>query len=754
MSDHSLAMALFVSAAAVVFVVGSVSPADAAEPQDAFPVPDPLPAARPLIACTPEELARLREAYKRGGADAAPLVEIVKRADANAKTPLEFPPRGGQHNQWYQCDKCQIALKTIDATHHECPKCKKVYSGEPYDDVIFSKQHYANLRRALDAAWAYAITQNPEYAAQTRGVLLGYAQRYREYPYHDNARKQGPTGGHINEQTLGEAHMMATSIAPAFDLIDNNDALPPADRERIAAGLLRPMLDNILKHKAGKSNWQSWHNAALFAGGALLNDRQLMRFTLDDPKNGFAMQMRVSVSDEGMWYENSWSYHAYTLDALTLHAEYARRVGIDVWKQEPLQRMFTLPMRYTMPDGSLPRFGDAVGASSGVTPADLEAAYHTMKDDRLLPSMTRGPTLQSVMYGRDASKRVEPAPLGSEVFPGAGHALLRSSGGAKLAAAITFGPYGGFHGHFDKLSFVLYGQGRELGVDPGRAASQAYRLPIHNNWYKATISHNAVVVNGKSQQPAEGKLLAFGATPEHAIAVAECDAAYPGVKHRRLLYVGPKYALVIDDLRAEKASTFDWVYHNRGKSIAVTLGGGASGDAQAKIGAPGELTGQEYVNWTFDGKTNEGVTVAISGDGIDTRIVVAGDETSGLRAGEGKALPLPVPQREGEKSGAGDQATHVRAGDGVGASIEDRVPLVLLRRSAERTTFAVAIEPVTPAETPSVQAVAVTRDGDVLRVKVTTSHGVDELTLRPAGVAEAQRGGKTLLNATAWRAGK
>ena len=74
---------------------------------------------------------------------------------------------------------------------------------------------------------------------------------------------------------------------------------------------------------------------------------------------------------------------------------------------------------------------------------------------------------------------------------------------------LTFAPFGGFHGHFDKLSFVWYARGRERGVDPGRAASQAYRLPIHTQWYRATLAHNTVVVDGKSQEGAAGRLLAF-----------------------------------------------------------------------------------------------------------------------------------------------------------------------------------------------------------------------------------------------------
>src|SRR5262249_29732198 len=112
----------------------------------------------PQIACTSEELLRLREAWKGGGADHDVLAGMIADADKSIKDPLEFPPRGGQHNQWYQCEKCQRGLVTIDDTRHKCPGCGTVYSGEPYDDVVFGRIHDSNLHRMRAAAWAFAIT--------------------------------------------------------------------------------------------------------------------------------------------------------------------------------------------------------------------------------------------------------------------------------------------------------------------------------------------------------------------------------------------------------------------------------------------------------------------------------------------------------------------------------------------------------------------------------------------------------------------
>ena len=357
----------------------------------------------PFLACTAEELGRLRQAYRGQGAERDIVAARVKEAERFVGEPVEFPPRGGQHNQWYQCDKCEIALRTVDATHHQCPKCGKVYSGPPYDDVIFSQQHSRNLQRMVTAAWAYAISEDKRFAEYAAKVLLGYAQRYEQYPYHSaSLDAKSRSGGHLFEQTLNEAADLAGEIGPAYDLIHDSGVLSAADHQAIREGLLLPMLRNIDKNKTGKNNWQTWHDAALIWGGALVRDPAWVQKAIADPQNGFLYQMGVSVSKEGMWYENSWGYHFYTLGALVNIAETARRLGIDLWSNERLKKMFTLPVYYTMADGMLPRFGDDTSSSVRRVGRLFEPAYHAYQDPQILALLGERTSFESLLLGRTA----------------------------------------------------------------------------------------------------------------------------------------------------------------------------------------------------------------------------------------------------------------------------------------------------------------------------------------------------------------
>ena len=671
----------------------------------------PARSQHPVIACTSDELARLRAAV----GTMRTVDTLIENATAFLDERIVFPPRGGQHNQWYQCDKCQLGLTTLSPTQHQCPKCKKIYFGEPYDDVVFKRTHQRNFAGMRQCAWAYAITRDRQYARKATEVLLGYADRYLKYPYHSATRnpKSGwgkTAGGHIDEQTLGEASLMTRYIAPAYDLIGNT--LTESEREKIRTGLILPMLKNIDKNKSGKSNWQTWHNAAMLWGGAVIGDGQWVTKAITAPGNGFVDQMEISVTDDGMWYENSWGYHFYTLSAMVEIVEGARRLGIDLWSHPKLKRMFTLPVHYSMSGGTLPRFGDDVNSSARRGIAQMEAAYHAYQDPAILALLDpKADNWNAILLGRKPSQRTLPMPqMASEVFPSAGHAILRTHGPAGLSVAMTFGPYGGFHGHFDKLSFVFYGHGQELAVDPGRARSQAYRLPIHTNWYKATIGHNTVLVDRQSQQPAAGRLECFAANDHYAAVVARCDDAYPGVQHRRMLVLTPNHLVVFDELNGDKEHRFEWIYHNRGSAVRCDA-------ATQQLESAGTAAGFEYIENTRQGTSSDAIRLRFVDEKVTTHLTAAAERD-----------------------------TAVLIGDGPCASVLDRVPMIVLSRVGKRAVFAAVIEPIREGRRARVRSIACDKTSDGYTI---SGDGLETISIGKDGRVTILDKGQILLNATA-----
>jgi hypothetical protein len=283
----------------------------------------------------------------------------------------------------------------------------------------------------------------------------------------------------------------------------------------------------------------------------------------------------------------------------------------------------------------------------------------------------------------------------SKLIPGAGHAILATDGPGRLTAAITFGPYGGFHGHYDKLSFVFFGYGKELAVDPGRAASQAYRLPIHSDWYKATTGHNAILVDGQPQKEAGGQLLAFSTNPSYSAVSADAGPAFGNVTQRRFLLLAPSYMLVVDELRSTDGQehTFDWLYHNKGTKVSCDLSG-----SNARLGdVPAGYSYLKDISVFKTGK--DGPFKVTFPDGqITTHLTMLGQ--------------------------TGDE---VFTATGPLASVDDRVPMVIVRRKGKSVHFITLLEPVPDQKQPDVSELSLL-PGNNLSINIIRTEGEDQVS--------------------------
>ncbi len=650
-----------------------------------YSIPEDL--SRPAVACDASELANLRRAYHAQGPQGDLVRQRVQRARARLEAPTWIPPVGAENRSWYQCDDCQIALRTEEEgaeaggapkRRHVCPRCARQYAGELYDRICYTKDHGSNLAAAETAAWAWAITGEAPFAAFARDLLLAYADRYLAFPLHDWERhppdQLSHTAAHIFSDTLQESMHLSRHIAPAYDLVADSPAFDDAQRTHVEQDLIAAMLRTLPPHRGDISNWQSWHDAALIRGGLAIRDAHWVNRAINEHNSGFLEQMVKSVSDDGVWYECSWAYHWFTISALVLTAETARRMGIDLWGQERFRRMFEAPLAYRTPDGALPRFGDS---STGfqLTPTDAECAWRAWRDPlaRAYLPPDDAPCWETVLFARTEPPTVLLPPPPSRLLPSSGHAVLRTGGPDGLMSVLTFAQHGGVHGHFDKLSFVLYARGRELAVDPGRASS--YSLPVHKAWYRGTLGHNTIVVDGRCAAEAGGRGELFAAAGEWAAASAFCDAAYSNIAHRRLLVQSADYLLVVDeieDLQGEE-HRFDWCYHHLAQDVICRGIHLEASDALAGH------DGGEYVRDVRGGASPAGTLHAVfTGEGFADSLIAA----AGARAVD--------PQLAADGDAV---ATDLALARGPGPDGVASVPMVILTRRGAAATFAVTIVP-------------------------------------------------------------
>lgn len=491
---------------------------------------------------------------------------LKRRADDWLDRVPDFPDRGSQWWHWYTCKACGARLTTKSDTEHVCPDCNAVYTGWPYDDVVLSRRHSALADAIRDLGLMYVFTGEAAYAAKAREILIGYAERYPTYPLHNIHGEPKRGGGHVGPQTLDEA-VWLIPVVQGFDCV--HDTLSAEDIEFIAENMLLPAARLVHDHAWGIHNIPCWHAAAYGLVGLTLGEETLAADAINGPK-GFRAQVAQGIMDDGFWYESAWGYHYYTMMALQPLAIAAYNVGIDLYC-ERYKSMYDAPLEFMAPGGELPAFNDSGTANALGHGSRYEVAYARWQDPRhLLPILNgRRNSLETLLFGGAVGE----APrfvLESRVFPATGYVLLRSGAPGETGAdryvpenylALDYGPHGGGHGHPDKLGLVLYGRRALLAEDPGCIA---YGNPAHSGWYKQTISHNTVVVNGKSQAPCTGTLQ-FAALGEGiGICSARADDAYPGVRLRRSLALAGDRVIDMFLCEAEEESTFDWAYHNRG----------------------------------------------------------------------------------------------------------------------------------------------------------------------------------------------
>ncbi len=520
----------------------------------------------PLLLITRAEVPKVLERAKRDKDMEATLRWLLRNADSWVAKKVEIPDRGGQWWHWYTCKKCGGRLEPISPTRHRCRRCGAEYSGWPYDDVYITMLHGRLSGAARDLAAAYLLTGEAKYADKAREILLGYAAKYLTYELHDVHGRKG-RGGRVGAQTLDEATWLIR-IVQAFDAI--RDRLSEEDIATIRDKLLLPAAQVAWSERMPIHNISCWRNTAYLLVGLALDREDMVRQALNGP-SGLRNQLEEGVIPPGVWYEGAWGYHFYTLNALLPAVQACKRAHID-FPPPQYKQMYMAPLHFVAPDGLLPAFNDSGYSSIGGTAWMYAIAYGEYGDPLMAWAAQKGSRrrLEVLLWGSDRPLKAAEPSFDSELLPEAGYAILRTGTWAKPAGAtmppnyavIDFGPHGGGHGHPDKLSFMLWLGGTLIGSDAG---SISYGNPMHGGYYRRTLAHNTVVVDGRSQAPCTGEFIFFADGRNTAAAGTRTDAAYPGVELVRVCALSGSRFIDVYWALSESEHTYDWIFRGKGE---------------------------------------------------------------------------------------------------------------------------------------------------------------------------------------------
>ncbi|MGC9319304.1 MAG: heparinase II/III domain-containing protein [Armatimonadota bacterium] len=696
----------------VVEAVDEEAPVIAAEVAASVPLPE-MP--RPLLFASQAEIDRALERAGKYEWAREQVDGIIETGEQELEREVDVPDEPGQWGHHYVCKDCGVGLRTESPTRHVCPRCGKVYSGWPYDQVYISRIHHGLTGAVHRLGLAYALTGDRRFAEKAREILLAYGRKYREFPLHNVRGHESRSAGRLYAQTLDEA-VDIIRVCWGYDLIYDSGVFSDEDREVIEEGYLRAVAETVRRNDAGKSNWQTWHNAGLAAIGFCLRDPELASLAINGP-HGMHYQLDASVLPDGFWYEGTAAYHFYALNALRWTAEAALHSGIDFYDDPRYESLFEGPLLYVFPDLTFPAVNDSDVMSLLGRDELYELAYARFGDEKYAAVAQAGnrSSLEALLWGADELPPAPPLELPSKDFAGLGAAVLRAGAGSDQAYLhLDYGPHGGGHGHPDKLTLILFALGRELAPDPGRLA---YGAPLHGQWYRQTVAHNTLVVDERSQQAAEGRLTLFHDGEVAKIARATCDTAYPGVEMRRTVVLTEGLLLDVLEAQSDEEHLYDWAWHNVGEMLP--------GPEAAPVDGPiAEGAGYQHI--------------------------------SDVRRADGSATwhaDFVVPQAGSVRlMMLGEPGTELLFGTGLlGRSVQP-CPMVLARRTGRRAVWMSAVEWRGPHEELSLtgmQRLPVTIDGreagadEALALEVQRRGGAEMLLLAPDAGDRKQFGGVT-----------
>lgn len=427
------------------------------------------------------------------------------------------------------------------------------------------KKNYALIR---DAGRLFLISQDKKYANLVKEILMAYAEMYPTLPLHPKQKEQSP--GKLFWQSLNEAMWLVYSIQ-GYDAV--KDALTQSEREQIENGVFLPMVQYLSDESPQTfdkiHNHGTWAVAAVGMTGYVLDKPEWVEKSLygldKSGKGGFMRQLDELFSPEGYYNEGPY----YQRFALLPFVMFSKAVDVN----EPERKIFehrdgillkaittTIELSY---QGLFFGINDAI-KDKGIDTIELvhgvTLAYNKTGEKGLLSIAKVQDQILLTGDGLEVAQAIDENqaqvyPFTSKVYgdgiKGDEGALVvmrqnQSTDHQTLVFKATSQGLG--HGHFDKLSWLFFNDGKEIVYDYGaarflnvEAKYGGHYLAENNSYAKQTIAHNTLVVDEISHFDGKTRVgnlhhpdVIFTEFDEHLqVSVASMQNAYEDVTFKR-----------------------------------------------------------------------------------------------------------------------------------------------------------------------------------------------------------------------------
>jgi hypothetical protein len=394
---------------------------------------------------------------------------------------------------------------------------------------------------------AYTLTGDSRYAHKAAVMLERIAE---VYPAMDHAKQSrygammadrgsdypGKVVNHIWETSIAES--IAESYDAVWETIDADAELQRATgksgkeiRAFIEANALEDAIDAYFQGKI-RGNFGMHQGALVRLAQVRENGKTSEWFDILMNKNagaypslGLNYALYNLISRDGVPIESAPGYNNIWVRKITEYGDVLQDAGRDVFGNPRARRMFDATLDQMVLNGKFtPSIGDSGSVAGGLVGADANTfatAWRRYRDPRYAAFLSKIDATGANSFRSFESLFRPPIEVSSlaATMPTARPRLLDGYGLAVLnnpndtvSLALTYGQKHN-HGHFDRLNFELFANGKPIMPDLGYPDAMNDFVPGIFTWSKNTIAHNTVVVDGRRQAsvaPGEVKFFADG----------------------------------------------------------------------------------------------------------------------------------------------------------------------------------------------------------------------------------------------------
>ncbi|MGI6671069.1 MAG: heparinase II/III domain-containing protein [Christensenellales bacterium] len=471
---------------------------------------------------------------------------------------------------------------------HVCSGCGQVHDSPEIREAWNASRRHDILAGLNAAALVYHVEGGQLWQDFVLDTLTWYADHYDQFEEHGTRVGQARLGGHtLDEAIMGIQALKALMLA-GVDPMD-------ARAQHIKRWLFVPMTHLIMSQPTNLMNISLWHVAFATGVGVYYRDVGLLypmwkphRVGASDPfdfsrlteMNG-ARLLLENITPDGLWRENSISYHYYALSAAMEFYAFLKEADFvedgtwdvrilpmlkDPQIRHAMAQAFLSPLKLLYPNGDMPATSDGWKHSL----ADVAGMYiraHFLLDD--IPANEREKlaavvhcagtpeaSLDALLYGIPENPGIDLFTQQSVHLTHNKMAMLRDG---DTHVFFKYGNLCAGHSHPDALELSIF----PVSVDPG---SMSYGVPIHGEYFYVGGSHSTFMIDGKSQY--NGACGTATMDADGLGITASIDNAVPGVIAQRAVRIDGPNIIDTMDITCDRDCQMDWLFHGSGDFAA------------------------------------------------------------------------------------------------------------------------------------------------------------------------------------------